>query len=195
MRVALLFGSFDPLHYGHLAIAGYALGWGGVERVWLVVSPQNPRKQDRLMAPAAQRCAEVEQALRAVGDERIALSRVELAMPRPSYTIATLERLREEYPQHDFALLVGGDSLASLPSWREGERIMAEYDILVYPRWDGTPIADSLRGHPRVRMLCAPIVQISSTFIREGWAAGRCMHCFTPVRRGGATAPTDSVRL
>lgn len=183
MRVALLFGSFDPLHYGHLALAGYALGWGDVGEVWFVVSPQNPHKEASRLTPAEQRCEEVRGVLRGLADARLRVCDAELSMPLPSYTARTLNFLRKEYPSHSFSLLIGGDSLATLPSWREGERIMAENDILVYPRLDGTQLNEQLLRHPRVKLLDAPLVQLSSTFIREGWAAGRNMDFFTPVRR------------
>ena len=183
MRVGLLFGSFDPLHYGHLQIASYVASWGDVDRVWLVATPQNPYKVGVALTPIAERCREIGEALARVGDERIALCDIELGLPRPSYTIKTLEALREKYPEGAFTLIVGADSLATLPQWREGERIMSEYDIIAYPRLGSDNTIPASRLYGRVRLLDAPIVEVSSTFIRRGWREGKNMNCFTPVRR------------
>lgn len=163
--VALYFGSFNPLHNGHLAVAEYAINAGFADEVWLVVSPQNPHKQASGLAPEEHR---LEMARRAVeGVDGVSVCDVEFAMERPSYTIKTIERLGELYPAKEFAILGGGDVAQTIHSWREGERLVAENRILIYPRDE----YDSF-GEPFVMLAGAPRLVISSTRVRELIMAG-----------------------
>ena len=162
---ALYFGSFNPLHNGHLAVAEYVVHEGFADEVWLVVSPQNPHKEVAGLAPEEHR---LEMARRAVeGIEGISVCDVEFSMERPSYTVRTIEHLKELYPTREFAILGGGDVAATIHSWREGQRLVAENRILIYPRneHDNFPA-------PFVMLDEAPRLQVSSTQVRELIAKG-----------------------
>ncbi len=179
-RVGLFFGSFNPFHNGHLAIVGYMLGWMPLDELWLVVSPLNPFKVAHQPAPATERIAQLERLLAALHEPRLKLCTIELTLPRPSYTIHTLDALAARYPDYSFSVILGADCLVDLPRWQGGTRILREYQLLVYPRAMPTPLSDALAQHPHVQIVPAPLFDISSTFIREGWAQGRNMDFFIP---------------
>lgn len=179
--IGLFFGSFNPLHNGHLAVAGYMLEWGGIEELWFVVSPNNPFKDASLIESASQRCDAVEKVISALGDTRVKLSRIELTLPTPSYTINSLNALRNTYSDCEFVLVMGGDSLLDVPRWREGKRILEEYRLLVYPRGDMQRVPRHLLERNNVTLADAPLLNISSTFIREGRREGKNMNFFLPL--------------
>ena len=157
---ALYFGSFNPLHSGHLAVAQYAVQKGYAEEVWLVVSPHNPHKSTTELAPEEER---LEMARRAVKDiEGVEVCDVEFSLPRPSYTINTIDHLRRLYPDRQFAILGGGDVAATIATWREGERLIAENRILIYPRGENDHFGDPFR-----MLEGAPMMTISSTEVRK----------------------------
>jgi nicotinate-nucleotide adenylyltransferase len=163
MRIGLFFGSFNPVHNGHLTIAQYMAEFSVLDQVWMVVSPQNPVKPAGSLLQDYQRLHLVELG---IGDYRkLKVSKIEFELPRPSYTIHTLAYLREKYPQHDFALIMGADNLESFHKWKNYELILEDHDIFVYPRpgYDG----GDLKNHPRIHWTDAPIMEISSTFIRH----------------------------
>jgi nicotinate-nucleotide adenylyltransferase len=163
MRIGLFFGSFNPVHNGHLTIAQYMAEFSVLDQVWMVVSPQNPLKPAGSLLQDYQRLHLVELG---IGDYRkLKVSKIEFELPRPSYTIHTLAYLREKYPQHDFALIMGADNLESFHKWKNYELILEDHDIFVYPRpgYDG----GDLKNHPRIHWTDAPIMEISSTFIRH----------------------------
>lgn len=158
--VLLYFGSFNPIHNGHLAVAQYALREGIADEVWLVVSPQNPHKQQADLAPEEVR---LEMARRAVeGIEGVGVCDVEFKLPRPSYTIDTLDHLRNTHPDKEFALLGGGDVAATIHTWKDAERLLAENKIYIYPRG-----GNSHFGEPFVLMPKAPRMEHSATQIRQ----------------------------
>lgn len=162
----LYFGSFNPIHNGHLAVAQYVLSEGLAEEVWLVVSPQNPHKQQSDLAPEEQR---LEMARRAVENiEGVEVCDVEFGLPRPSYTIDTLDHLRSVYPDKEFALLGGGDVAASIHTWKEAARLLSENMVFIYPRGENESF-----GEPFIMLPKAPKMSHSSTQIRELIAAGR----------------------
>ncbi|MBO7300186.1 MAG: nicotinate (nicotinamide) nucleotide adenylyltransferase [Tidjanibacter sp.] len=162
---ALYFGSFNPLHLGHLAVAQYAVQKGFAEEVWLVVSPHNPHKSTSELAPEEER---LEMARRAVeGIEGVEVCDVEFSLPRPSYTINTIDHLKKLYPEREFAILGGGDVAATIATWREGERLVAENRIFIYPRGENDDFEEPFR-----MLEGAPMMTISSTEVRRRIADG-----------------------
>lgn len=157
---ALYFGSFNPLHKGHLAVAEYVVREGFADEVWLVVSPHNPHKSASELAPEEQR---LEMARRAVASiSGVEVCDVEFSLPRPSYTINTIEHLKRLYPEREFAILGGGDVAATIATWREGARLVAENTILIYPRGENDHF-----GEPFRMLSEAPMMTVSSTEVRR----------------------------
>jgi nicotinate-nucleotide adenylyltransferase len=176
VRVGLLFGSFNPVHTGHLILAEYFATRTDLAEVWLVVSPQSPFKVGEELLPDTERLALLQLA---VGDNpRLRAEGIELDLPRPSYTIATLDALRARYPTHEFVLLMGADNLAGLPRWRAAERLLAEFDSYVYPR-PGVALPE-LAAFPRVQVVTAPLLDVSATFIRVSIRAGQSIRYLVP---------------
>jgi len=176
-RVGLLFGSFNPVHLGHLILAEYFATRTDLAEVWLVVSPQSPFKMGEELLPDTDRLALLRLAV--ADNPRLRAEDIELSLPRPSYTIATLDALRARHPNHDFVLLMGADNLAGLPRWRAADRLVQELDLYVYPR-PGAPLPD-LEGLPRVRMMQAPLLDVSATFIRASIQAGQSIRYLVPL--------------
>jgi len=163
LKVGLFFGSFNPIHVGHLVLANYMLEFTDMERIWFVVSPQNPLKQKKTLLSDIQRLQLVRLA---IGDNtKMKASNVEFKLPQPSYTVNTLAHLTEQFPDHQFSLIMGEDNLQSFKKWKNYEFILEHYSIYVYPR----PGADGgeLKNHPAVHFTEAPLMEISSTFLRE----------------------------
>ncbi|MBR1785118.1 MAG: nicotinate-nucleotide adenylyltransferase [Bacteroidales bacterium] len=168
LKVGLFFGSFNPVHVGHMIIASTMLQ-AGLDEVWFVVSPQSPFKQSGGLMPEDERLHMV--SLATAGNPRLRPCPVELGLPRPSYTANTLRALHSAHPGHTFALIMGGDNLASLHLWREAEYIVDNHAVYVYPRPDSAPAP--LAGHPSVKIVDVPQMQISSTLIRTMLANGQ----------------------
>lgn len=175
-RVGLLFGSFNPIHVGHLILAEYFATRTDLVEVWLVVSPQNPFKVGTELLPETQRLHFVAQAI--AGNPRLRAEAIEFELPRPSYTIATLDALRARHPDTEFVLLMGGDNLPGLPRWQQAERLLSQTDIYVYPR-PGTPLPD-LATLPRVQLMQAPLLDISATYVRESLRRGQSIRYLVP---------------
>lgn len=176
-RVGLLFGSFNPVHTGHLILAEYFATRTDLAEVWLVVSPQSPFKVGEELLSDTARLALLQLAV--ADNPRLRAEDIELSLPRPSYTIATLDALRARHPGHDFVLLMGADNLPGLPRWRAADRIMSEFDLYVYPR-PGTELPD-LSAFPRARAVKAPLLDVSATFIRASIAAGQSIRYLVPA--------------
>jgi nicotinate-nucleotide adenylyltransferase len=162
-KVGLLFGSFNPIHTGHLILANYMATHTDLDAVWLVVSPQSPFKVGQELLPEAHRYELVQLAI--AGNPRLEALNIEFEMPKPSYTIDTLDELRRRYPTYHFVLLMGEDNLPGLPRWKEAERILNEHEVYVYPR-PGVDATD-VNTHPGVKVVDAPLLDISATFIRD----------------------------
>lgn len=168
-RTALFFGSFNPIHVGHLIIANTILQQPDVDEVWFVVSPHNPLKERATLLADHHRLAMVR---RAIDDNyKLKACDVEMHLPVPSYTVVTLAELGERYPEREFCLVMGSDNLAGLHRWRNYEHILQNYSIYVYPR-PGSERCP-LRDHPGVRMVDVPMIDISSSYIRQQIADGR----------------------
>ena len=176
VRVGLLFGSFNPVHVGHLILAEHFATRTDLAEVWLVVSPHNPFKEAASLLLPAERLRLVELAL--AGNPRLRAESVEFGLPRPSYTLVTLDALRRQHPILDFVLLMGADNFLGLPRWQESARVLAEVDIYVYPR-PGIVLPD-LVAFPRVQLMAAPLLDISATYIRESLRAGRSIRYLVP---------------
>ena len=176
-RVGLLFGSFNPIHTGHLILANFMATHTDLDAVWLVVSPQSPFKVGQELLPEQERYALAELAI--AGNDRLRVLATEFAMPKPSYTIDTLDELRRRHPAHRFVLLMGEDNLAGLPRWKEAARLMSDYDIYVYPR-PGAAVA-AVAPRPNLRIVVAPLLDISATFIRECVRIGKSIRYLVPA--------------
>lgn len=176
MKIGLFFGSFNPIHIGHLIIANYMATQADLDRVWLVVSPQNPLKPKKTLARDHDRLHLVR--LGIIENPKLRASDVEFQLPIPSYTIDTLSYLKEKYPEHEFVLIMGGDNLGSLHLWKNYEQLLANHDIYVYkrPNYELGALAD----HPRVKAFEAPPLDISATYIRACIKAGRSVRYLVP---------------
>lgn len=172
--VGLFFGSFNPIHIGHLALANYFLEFAGLKQIWFVVSPHNPFKEKNTLLQDYHR---LELVNRSIGDyTRFKASNIEFKMPQPNYTIHTLTLLSEKYPQHDFSLIMGSDNLESFHKWKNYEVILEHYQVLVYPR-PGHP-GGTLMDHPSVTLIQAPVIEVSSSFIRAAVRDGKDVRFF-----------------
>ncbi|MEA5130083.1 MAG: nicotinate (nicotinamide) nucleotide adenylyltransferase [Proteiniphilum sp.] len=178
-QIGIFSGSFNPVHAGHLILANYICEFTELDEVWFVVSPHNPFKEREDLLDDDMRLEMVRLALEKY-DHMIA-SDVELHMPRPSYTIDTLARLTSEYPDKNFTLIIGSDNWKQFPKWKESQHLIKNYQVLVYPRLgEEVVIPEELTGS--VRLVEAPIVEISSTFIRESIRNGKNMRAFLPPK-------------
>lgn len=167
MRIGCLFGTFDPPHYGHTAIAAHMLEETDLEEVWLVISPQSPFKQGVSISPEGIR---LEMVKAAVSDLRgVVVCDIELTMPKPNYTVDTLNAMRSRWPGNEFTLVLGSDNLAGFDRWKDADRILAEHRLYVYPR-PGVELhldTSALADHPSVTVVDAPFMTVSATRIRE----------------------------
>ena len=175
-KIGLFFGSFNPIHIGHLIIANYMANYTELDKVWLVVSPQNPFKKYGDLVNTYDRLEMAK--LATDNSDSIKVSDVELKLPQPSYTIDTLTYLKEKYPQHEFAIIMGSDNLASLHKWKNYKLILRDYRVFVYPR-PGYENAE-LASHPSVTITMTPQMELSATFIRKSLAEGKNIQYFVP---------------
>ena len=163
MKIGLFFGSFNPIHNGHLIIATYMLENSDLEQVWMVLSPQNPFKQNNTLLNEYHRLYLVQLAIE--GEHHIKAVDIEFSLPKPSYTINTLAYLEEKYPAHEFSIIMGSDSLQNLKKWKSGDLIQKRYPIYVYNR-PGFEADDSLKEAKIIRTK-APLLEISSSMLRK----------------------------
>lgn len=177
-RVGIYSGSFNPIHHGHVMLANYLVEFSDLDELWFVVSPQNPLKKKEDLLDDNERLKMVQLA---VGDDpRFFVSDVEMHLPTPSYTINTLTSLSNQYPDCQFVFICGMDSLQNLKNWREYQKILDNYELLVFPRegYDG----GELVNYPSVNILKTPILEISSTFVRQCTKEGRDVRHFVPEK-------------
>lgn len=176
MHIGLFFGSFNPIHIGHMVLANYMAEFTDIEKVWFVVSPHNPLKQKKSLLDQNQRLHMVNLA---IGDsDFFKSSNIEFGLSQPSYTINTLAHLKEKYPQHTFSLIIGQDNLTSFHKWKNHEEILNQHKLYVYPR-PGSEVS-VFDNHSNVILTKAPIVEISSTFIRSSLIEKKNMSSFVP---------------
>lgn len=174
--VGLFFGSFNPIHLGHLMIASWMTEFTDLSQVWFVISPHNPLKEKSSLLPDLNRLYMVNIAVE--NEPKFKASNVEFHLPQPSYTIDTLTCLGGQYPDKDFILIAGSDILPAFHLWKNYEQLLEHYHFYIYPRRD-TPTTP-FHGHPHIHFVNAPQVEISSSFIRESIREGKNMQYFLP---------------
>lgn len=165
MKIGLYFGSFNPIHVGHLIIANYMVEFTDLDQVWLVVTPHNPHKNKTSLLADHHRLEMVYLATK--NYPKLKPSDVEFKLPQPNYTIQTLVHLSEKYPQHQFSILMGEDNLDSLHKWKNYEAILENYSMYIYPRKGTFTHENNLKNHKNIHRVEAPIIELSSTFIRQ----------------------------
>jgi nicotinate-nucleotide adenylyltransferase len=163
MKIGLFFGSFNPIHVGHLILANTMAQNTDLEQVWFIVSPQNPFKKNLSLLHEFDRYTMVELAI--ADNHKLKVSDIEFSMPKPSYTIDTLSIISEKYPQHSFVLIMGEDNLVQFENWKNFEKILEFYEIYVYPR-PKTP-DHNFKNHEKIKQIEAPLLEISATYIRK----------------------------
>jgi nicotinate-nucleotide adenylyltransferase len=168
-NIALFFGSFNPIHIGHLVIANHIANNSKVDEVWFVVSPQNPFKEKKSLLKDYHRLQLVNEAID--GNEKLKASNIEFSLPQPSYTVDTLVYLKEKYPKINFAIIMGEDNIKSFHKWKNHEVILRDYKLIVYPRVNVSEELSAqadILGHKNVTLLNnIPIMDISASYIRN----------------------------
>ncbi|GAB1450744.1 nicotinate (nicotinamide) nucleotide adenylyltransferase [Draconibacterium sp.] len=179
LKVGLYFGSYNPIHIGHLAIANYIVEYTDIDQLWFVVSPQNPFKKKENLLEDYHRLELVNQSIE--NDDRFRASNIEFNLPKPSYTIDTLTYLHERHPGYSFSILMGSDNLESFHKWKNSEIIIENYGVKVYPRpgFDLSKVPD----HKNIAIVKdAPLMEISSSFIRNAIKNGKDIRHFMPQK-------------
>lgn len=176
-HIVVFSGSFNPIHVGHLLLANYVAAFTDCDEVWLMVSPHNPLKESSCLPDAALRFRWVQLAL--AHHPQIVASDFELSLPQPSYTLRTLDALQYAYPNDRFSLLIGADNWLVFDQWKDYKRLIDRYSLLIYPRVSASIDESSLPVS--VKMLSAPLVDLSSTMIRHAIGAGKDMRFFVPL--------------
>ena len=175
MKIGLYFGSFNPIHVGHCIIANHVANNTLLDQVWFVISPQNPFKQSSTLLNEYHRLHLVQLSIEQ--EARLKASDIEFHLPRPSYTIDTLIHISEKYPQHVFSVIMGSDGFQNIAKWKNYQRIINDYDLYVYIRAGFTV---ETAGFERLTLLDAPLLQISSTRIRENVRQGKSIRFLVP---------------
>jgi nicotinate-nucleotide adenylyltransferase len=176
MKIGLFFGSFNPIHMGHMIIANRMAEGSDLDKVWFIVSPQNPFKPSKGLLHEFDRYDMVRAAI--FDNYKLEVSDIEFHLPKPSYTIHTLVHLREKHPEKEFKVIIGEDNLAGFSKWKNHERILEDYGLYVYPRPNAQ--LSELKQHPNVTMVEAPLLEISATFIRNCIKKGQSVRYLVP---------------
>nr|WP_319270538.1 nicotinate (nicotinamide) nucleotide adenylyltransferase [uncultured Draconibacterium sp.] len=179
LKVGLYFGSYNPIHIGHLAIANYMVEYTDIDQLWFVVSPQNPLKKKNNLLDDYQRLELVHRAVD--GDDRFRASNIEFSLPKPSYTVDTLAYLKDQHPNYHFKILMGSDNLENFHKWKNYETIIEDYGIIVYPRPGFDP--QKVQVEKNITLAKdAPLMEISSSFIRKAIQEGKDVRHFLPQK-------------
>lgn len=183
MKTGLFFGSFNPIHIGHLAIANYIVEYTDLDEIWFIISPHNPLKAKNTLLDDRNRLYMVRMAIE--DDLRFRASDIEFSLPRPSYTIDTMAFLSEKYPERDFTLIMGEDNLFTLHKWKNPEELVKRFPIITYPRVNAgendDPVLKKIIKEARVTMVKAPLIEISGSFIRSAIKEGKDISYFLPA--------------
>ena len=177
-KVGLFFGSFNPIHVGHLILANYFTEHTDLDEVWFIVSPQNPFKQKQSLLHNYHRLELVYRATQEY--PKLKVSDIEFGLPTPSYTSTTLVHLEEKYPEKEFALLIGEDNLSNFNKWRNYDLILDRHYLYVYPRVDVKKIPEEFNDHPKIKLVEAPRMELSSSDIRSAIKAGKNIRPLMP---------------
>lgn len=165
MKVGLFFGTFNPIHIGHMIIANYMVEFSDLDEVWFVITPMSPFKQKKSMLSNHHRLAIANIAVEDY--PKLKTSNIEFNLPQPNYTINTLIHIEEKFPNNQFCLIMGEDNLKGFQKWKNYETILANYELYVYPRISDGITENQFKNHPKIHYTKAPVIQISSTFIRK----------------------------
>jgi nicotinate-nucleotide adenylyltransferase len=180
MKIGLYFGTFNPIHAGHLIIANHMAEYSGLDQVWLVVTPHNPLKKKSTLLEDHHR---LQMVFLATEDyPKLKPSDIEFRLPQPNYTVNTLVHLQEKFPTHEFSLIMGEDNLNSLHKWKNYEVLLQNHDIYVYPRINTEAITPEIAAATRIFRIDAPVIEISSTFIRNSIKAGKNVRPLLPEK-------------
>jgi len=177
-KIGLYFGTFNPIHVGHLTIANYLVEHSDLDEVWMVVTPHNPHKKKKTLLEDVHRLAMVRIALEDF--PKLKASTVEFDLPQPNYTINTLAHLEEKYPEAHFCLIMGEDNLKSFHKWKNYEVILERYQIYVYPRVSEGSVEHQFTGQKKITKVDAPIMELSSSFIRKAISEGKNIRPMLP---------------
>ncbi|MBT8282673.1 MAG: nicotinate-nucleotide adenylyltransferase [Muriicola sp.] len=178
-KVGLYFGTFNPIHIGHLVIANHMVEFSDLEEIWFVITPQSPFKVKQSLLGDHHRYQMVQEAV--MEYSKLKASTIEFDLPQPNYTIHTLVHLREKFGKdYGFSLLLGEDNLKSFHKWKNYEEILENHHLYVYPRISGGAIPEKFSKHPKIHRVEAPIMEISSTFIRKNHKAGKNVRPLLP---------------
>ncbi len=177
-RIGLYFGTFNPIHVGHLILANHMVEFSDLDEVWLVVTPHNPHKKKKTLLDDIHRLAMVRIAVEDY--PKLKASNIEFALPQPNYTVDTLVYLEEKFPGTQFCLIMGEDNLKGFHKWKNYEVILERHKMYVYPRISEGTVATAFEDHPRITKVAAPIIELSSTFIRKGIKAGKNIRPMLP---------------
>jgi len=177
-KIGLFFGTFDPIHNGHLTLANHFANETNLDAVWLVITPQNPFKQNSKMLPNTERLELVSRAIK--GHPKLEISTVEFELPKPNFTYETLSHLAKNNPKRKFVLLMGEDNIISFPQWKEYQSIIEKHEIYVYPRKNDGQIPDEFLNHPKITWTNAPLIDITSSQIRQWIKEGENVKSFLP---------------
>lgn len=170
-NIGLYFGTFNPIHIGHLIIANHMVENSDLDEIWMVVTPHNPFKKKNSLLDNHHR---FEMVYRATEDyDKISPSDIEFKLPQPNYTVHTLAHISEKYPSNNFSLIMGEDNLKSLHKWKNYETILEHHNVYVYPRISEGKVETQFDNHPKIRRVNAPIVEISSTMVRNAIRDGK----------------------
>jgi nicotinate-nucleotide adenylyltransferase len=177
-KTGLFFGTFNPIHIGHLNIANYMAEFSDLDEVWLVVTPHNPLKKKRTLLDNHHRLAMVRVAVEDF--PKLKASNVEFGLAQPNYTINTLVYLEEQFPDRTFALIMGQDNLNNISKWKNYEQLLENYWLYVYPRIGHSNTKGKFNDHPHVKLVDAPIMELSATFIRKAIKEGKNIRPMLP---------------